>query len=85
VIQRCLRWVVYRLGYHRLTPDLFYKGSQEKKHFFPGRSFLDVQPAPWSKIVFAFRSVNSGRYNIRSFGFLYQRFSSLLGDEASHF
>ena len=31
--------------------------------------FLAVQPAPWSKIVFAFRSADSGRYNIRSFGF----------------
>jgi hypothetical protein len=31
--------------------------------------FLAVQPAPWSRIVLAFRSVSSGRYNIRSFGF----------------
>jgi hypothetical protein len=66
-------------------PGKFYKGSQEKNTSSLAGFFFDVQPAPWSKIVFAFRSVNSGRYNIRSFGFLYQRFSSLLGDEASHF
>jgi hypothetical protein len=26
--------------------------------------FLAVQPAPWSRIVLAFRSADSGRYNI---------------------
>ena len=44
------------------TPDLFHKGSQEKKHFSCGRSFSCVQPAPLSRFVLAFRSVSSGRY-----------------------
>ena len=41
----------------------FHKGSQEKKHFSCGRSFSCVQPAPLSRFVLAFRSVNSGRYD----------------------
>jgi hypothetical protein len=72
-----------------LKPD----GSQ-----FPGSPFTGSSlPGPWAaavdgddnvcRIVVAFRSVSSGRYthSCSAFGFLYQRFSSLLGEEASPF
>jgi hypothetical protein len=51
------------------------------------RSFLAFQPTSLSRIVLAFRSAISGRYAqlCGGFGFLYQRFSSLLGDEANSF
>jgi hypothetical protein len=50
----------------RVVPDKFHKGSQGK-NTFPVAGvgvFLAVQPAPWSRIVLAFRSVSSGRYAI---------------------
>jgi hypothetical protein len=63
------------------------KVVKEKKPLLVAGSFLAFQPAPLSRIVLAFRSVDSGRYihSCSAFGFLYQRFSSLLGDEASPF
>ena len=71
----------------RLTPDKFYKGSQEKTlHLWP-EFFLPSSPSRLSRIVLGFRSVISGRYeqSCSDCGFLYQRFSSLLCDEASPF
>jgi hypothetical protein len=50
--------------YFGLTPDQFHKGSQEKNTFPVAGVFLAVQPAPWSRIVSAFRSADSGRYDI---------------------
>jgi len=50
--------------------------------------FLDVQPAPIEQDCFRlpFRRLGTLTRQSRSgFGFLYQRFSSLLGDEASLF
>src|SRR5271169_5803983 len=70
-----------------VTPDKFYKRSQEKNSF-PAAGFLvGFQPTSWSRIVVAFRSVLSGRCaQLRSgFGFPCQRFSSLGRDEASLF
>jgi len=49
-------------------PISFIKGVKKNTSPVAG-VFLAVQPAPWSRIVLAFRSVSSGRYNIRSFGF----------------
>jgi hypothetical protein len=64
-----------------------YKRSQEKNTSPLAGCFLDVQPTPLSRIVFAFRSADSGRYDIGAalLVFSYQRFSSLLGDEGSLF
>ena len=42
-------------------PDKFYKRSQEKNTSPVAGFFLDVQPAPLSRIVLAFRSADSGR------------------------
>jgi hypothetical protein len=39
----------------------FYKRSQEKNTSPVAGVFLDVQPTPWSRIVLAFRSADSGR------------------------
>ena len=45
-----------------LSPDKFYKRSQEKNTSPVAGFFLAVQPAPSSRIVLAFRSLISGRY-----------------------
>jgi hypothetical protein len=62
-----------------LTPDKFYKRSQEKNTSPTAGSFIGFQPGSLSRIVLAFRSAVSGRYaQLRSaFGFPCQRFSSL--------
>lgn len=72
------------LGNRRPYRD-FYKGSQEKNTSPVAGIFLAFQPALLSRIVLAFRFVSSGRYkhSCSALGFLCQRFSSPLRDEAS--
>jgi hypothetical protein len=45
-----------------IPSDLFYKRSQEKNTSPVAGFVLAVQPTPLSKIVFAIRSLISGRY-----------------------
>jgi len=67
-------------------PDKFYKRSQEKNTSAVAGFFLDVQPAPLSRIVLAFRSWISGRYesSVAFLGFSISGFHHLR-DEASPF
>jgi hypothetical protein len=53
------------LPIHFHLPDKFYKRSQGKNTSPVAGVFLNVQPTPLSRIVLAFRSVDSGRYDIR--------------------
>jgi hypothetical protein len=63
VPMRCRLFGIYCLT-TLLSPGKFHKGSQGKNTFPVAGVFLAVQPAPWSRIVLAFRSVSSGRYAI---------------------
>src|SRR3974390_2169897 len=44
------------------SPDKFYKGSQEENTSPTAGFFLNVQPAPLSRVVLGFRSIDSERY-----------------------
>ncbi len=53
-----------KAGNSEVVPGKFHKGSRGKNTSPVAGVFLAVQPAPWSRIVLAFRSVSSGRYAI---------------------
>src|SRR5271170_5573583 len=60
----------------------FYKGrSQEKTHLLRLKFSLLLSPLDRARSVLLFRALRS----VAGLGFLYQRFSSLLGDEACQF
>jgi len=66
----------------------FYKGrSQEKTLLLRLKFFLLLSPLDRARFVLLFRAhaLGCGAMQSRGLGFLYQRFSSLLGDEACQF
>ena len=71
-----------------ITPEKFYKGeSQEKTHIQRPEFFLLPSPRDRARSVLSCRAMISGceRCSTDGLGFLYQRFSSAVRDEAGQF